>query len=336
MKFKLGINESISNFFKLSAYSKKYSRLDRLPKKIHLFPLSLAISKHYKTGLSSFLRFVKVNQLSSEMIPKNDFLPSITLLIIVAKKDFRTLPVAIKQIIKHSLNPISRLEVITPASEVSECQKIVEGINLKIQFTVSSENDYFSDDIRKYMKVTFGRKYGWALQQFLTVKYVLNSLDLGILALNSDTIILQDQVWLNDDLVQILYQSSELHRPYYKILGRLFPKLDMKMLSHITHHMLFQPELLRIIFERNDIQDTEQLIKSVGEVFDRKQESPFCVEFEPYAQGLHTYFPDRFLLRRFSNASFPTKKDQDKLWNLISHYDSMGIYNSISLHSWNI
>jgi len=76
-----------------------------------LLPLP-ALIKNAPTSFSSFLRFVKVNKIPSSIISYKGELPSISVLLVVAQKDFDKLILCIKQIVKHSLNPISRIEIV--------------------------------------------------------------------------------------------------------------------------------------------------------------------------------------------------------------------------------
>jgi hypothetical protein len=62
-----------------------------------------------------------------------------------------------------------------------------------------------SEKIKEY----FPQKYGWVLQQFLTIEQVINSQFAGVLQINSDTLILKPVLWLDYDENQPLFVSSE-------------------------------------------------------------------------------------------------------------------------------
>jgi hypothetical protein len=277
---------------------------------------------------------VRANQLPSSLIPETSELPSIELLLIVARKDFTSLPLAISKAVKNSLNPISVIRVVTPHDAIVECRRVIKNLELNLPICVDDEDEVFPLDRRLEMKELFGHKYGWGLQQFLTVECVLRSSASGVLALNADTIILRPQVWLNSNFVQILFQSSELHLPYYRVLESVFPNLEIQKLSHVTHHMLFQPDLLREIFRMNGISNTGDLFQRLKIVFEKDQESPFCIEFEPYAQGMRTFFPDKIEVRRFSNIAVSLDTIRAGVPSVVNSFEEESRYNSISLHSW--
>jgi hypothetical protein len=326
---------SCMDYFSLKYFFTKFSRLDLTPRYYHAIPLFGALCKHGVRGWLSFVRFVKANQIPSTLIYGTKQLPAIEILIVVAKKDFITLPIALTSAIKNSLNPVSGIKIVTTSDGLRECKSLIERLELKIPIFIEDEEKVVPANFRTEMRSIFGRKYGWGLQQFLTVESVLNSSSPGVLALNADTILLRPQIWLNSNLNQVLLQSSELHEPYYSVLDLVFPNLLIQKVSHITHHMLFQPDLLREIFRRNGLKSTEDLFHRVKGIFNANEESPFCVEFEPYAQGMRTFFPERFQLRRFSNASIKVGDSMQDTLLVIKSFEDEKKYNSISLHSWN-
>jgi len=329
--FKNNLLSAISMKF----YFRKYSRLTLRPSYFHLPLLIPSLIKNSPTSFRDFVRFLKVNQNSSSIISSNNDLPSISLLLIVAQKDFDKLKLCIDQIVKHSLNPIYKIEIVVPQTDLTSCMKILKQIELKIPIDLFNEDDIININLREKMKLELKHKYGWAIQQLLTLHMVSRSDSYGVLAINADTFILRDQVWLNEKFVQLLFQSPEYHEPYFKIIKKLFPKLNLVSYSHVTHHMLFQPELLRDFFAKNGYNNLEDFMIKVLECFDKSQESPFCIEFEPYAQALHNFYQDRIELRRFSNSNYSITKDSTGITELIEKLDNQNLYNSINFHSWN-
>lgn len=325
----------ILNAISLRFYYRKYSQITSSPNYFHILLLLPSIIKNLPSSFSDFVRFVRVNRISTSIISFSGELPSISVLLIVAQKDFGKLKFCINQLVKHSLNPISEIEIVVPQTDLTSCMKTLEQINSKIPIKLFNEDELISADLREIMKRELRHKYGWAIQQLLTLNMVIRSNSYGVLAVNADTFILRDQVWLNENFVQLLFQSAEYHEPYYQIIKKIFPQLNLVPFSHVTHHMLFQPELLRDFFVKNGYMDLENLMIRVLASFDKSQESPFCIEFEPYAQALHNFYPNRFELRRFSNSSFSIKNDHLGITEMIKELDNKNLYNSINYHSWN-
>jgi hypothetical protein len=147
----------------------------------------------------------------------------IEILVVAAKKDFDTLPYAIRFAIECSQNQIVRVVVVCPAVDISQVyenylQSIVPGVEINFL----PEEDVVPIGIRESLKKNFKLKSGWVLQQFLTVEHCLKSQARGILVVNADTILLRPQSWLDDKNNQILMPSLEFHEPYYDFLNRAF------------------------------------------------------------------------------------------------------------------
>lgn len=318
----------------LRLYFRKYSQIPLRPSYRHLFLLLPSLIKNFPSSFSSVTRFIRVNRISSSIISVDGDLPAISLLIIVAPKDFEKLETCIAKAVKHSLNPISKIEIVVPNNGLTSCLKIVDQIDSHIPIYILNEDEIISAELREKMILELKHKYGWALQQIITLQMVIDSKSHGVLAVNADTFILRNQVWLNKKFVQLLFQSPEFHKPYYKVIKGLFPGLNLIPYSHVTHHMLFQPDLMRDFLAKNNYTDIECIMYRVLMSFDKFQESPFCLEFEPYGQALHHYYPDRFELRRFSNSSFSANEVKIGARQFIEDLDNENIYNSISFHSW--
>jgi hypothetical protein len=332
---KNNLKKGVLSRISLRFYFRQYSQIPSSPRYFHMLLLLPALIKNAPTSFSSFLRFVKVNKIPSSIISYKGELPSISILLVVAQKDFDKLIVCINQIVKHSLNPISKIEIVVPYSQVLSCVKILEHINLEIPLKVLNEDEIIPADLREIMKQGLKHKYGWAIQQLLTLYMVVRSDSDGVLTVDADTLILRDQIWLNEKLVQVLFRSSEYHTPYYQLINKIFPDLELVPYSHVTHHMLFQPQLLRNFLEKSGYLNLEELMIRVLEFMDSTQESPFCIEFEPYAQALHNFYPNTFEIRRFSNSPFSKIEDNLEITTLVAELDNQNVYNSISFHSWN-
>lgn len=335
IKVKNNLKSAVLSRISLRFYFRKYSQIPSSPRYFHILLLLPALIKNIPTSFGSFLRFLKVNRIPSSIISYKGELPSISILLVVAQKDFDKLILCIKQIVKHSLNPISQIEIVVPNSQVASCVKNLEQINLEIPLIVFDEDEIISADLRKNIKQVLKHKYGWAIQQLLILNMVARSDNDGVLAVNADTFILRDQVWLNEKLVQVLFRSSEYHEPYYQLIKKIFPNLHLVPFSHVTHHMLFQPKLLRDFLAMSGYLNLEKLMIQVLSSIDRTQESPFCIEFEPYAQAMHNFYPNRFEIRRFSNTPFSKLKDNIEIAKFVAQLDNKNVYNSVSFHSWN-
>lgn len=275
-----------------------------------------------------FPRVVRALRLSSEPLPTNPNLPQISIFVACIEKDLHLLPQVLKNTIQNSRNPIRKMTVVTPRDTPIDMNNFIS-IGVPVEFV--NEEDVISESIRIKLRERFSGRYGWVLQQLLTITHVMKSDDPGVLVINADTLILRPQVWLLENDVQILMESFEYHKPYYDFLRRF--KLDESNFksSHITHHMLMQPKYLREIYSEfiaDNFQNIEYFVDQIIEFSNPSESSPICVEFELYALGMRTRYSSYIELRKFGNISVDKKTYQE------SHYESFSNFNSISIHSY--
>ena len=264
----------------------------------------------------------------------SDSLPNIEVVINSTDKDFKHLFGVISFAKENSINPINKISVVVPEKSIFKCKQLLVNHPFHKLITVISEDSVLSLEQRQMLKETFKEKYGWILQQFLTLSAVLESNSAGVLQVNSDTYILRPQCWVDERENQVLMVSSEYHKPYYQLLRRLNEKYPVRTQSHITHHMLFQPKILKSILDRCGVQDLTQLIKFVIENYDKNQTSFACIEFELYALGANIYFKNKMTYSKFANLPVEapagyTISELQEYAKLFSPY-----YNSISMHSY--
>jgi hypothetical protein len=257
--------------------------------------------------------------------------PTIEIIINSVKKDFPLLNYVIKYAVMNSLNKVAEVKVIVPPDQIDLCRTFVMTNICKI--SIVSENEFLSKSIREKIYKNFPDRYGWVLQQFITLDFVLKSKVSGVLQVNSDTFLLRPTRWLDSNFKQILSCSPEYHKPYYLLLNKLNPLFKIKTDPHVTHHMLFQPKFLQKILVNCGINNLTQLLEFAIENCE-KDSSPMCVEYELYAHGMLTYFHSKIELLKFGNVS---SNWSHKTTNLVFEKkinELSARYNSISFHSY--
>jgi hypothetical protein len=317
----------------LDSYVTYFSRVDKTPNLFNAFQLVPYFLIRRFQGFALLLRFIKSSNYASEGNLRTQQLPTIELLFISTKKDSSTLVYAIEKARNHSINPVSKVIVIVPEAQLNFFFELLADISIHLSIEIVSEDSEIDTLGRSLIKRTMKDRYGWTLQQFLTVSYCLRSNAAGVLAVNSDTIILRDQVWLDSIGIQILMESYEYNREYYKLLESVNNKFSKLKISHITHHMLFQPKLLQECLDYFNVSNLSEFIELFMNSVNTNSSSPICAEFEPYAQFLRKERPGSIKMLKFSNIGVERNKNGD-LSNLINRFESESHYNSISLHSW--
>ena len=317
----------------LDSYVTHFSRVDRKPSLLNALQLIPYFLIRRFQGFPLLLRFIQSSNHESESIPNSQQVPKIELLFISTKKDSSTLVHAIEKARKHSINPVSKVIVIVPEAQLTFFFELLADISNHLNIEVISEDIEIDAPSRSLIKETMKDRYGWTLQQFLTVSYCLRSNAAGVLAVNSDTIILRDQMWLDASGTQVLMESYEYNRDYYALLEKVNYKLINLRNSHITHHMLFQPKLLNECLNYFNVKNLAGFIQMFMGSVNPNSASPICAEFEPYAQFLRKVRPGSTKMIKFSNIGVERNKRGD-LQDLLNRLENESQYNSISLHSW--
>jgi hypothetical protein len=316
-------------------YTYLFNRFDYKPNIIVLLPylfFSLVKGKHYRKNLIRSYEVNRINSFPEPTTTKNQ--PSIEILVNSTSKDFKYLNTVINRAVANSYNDIAKISITVPKKEINACRILLLENKYKNKIEVKSENDILNDRITNKIKEHFPQRYGWVLQQFLTIEQVINSQFAGVLQVNSDTLILKPFLWLDNNGNQPLFVASEYNFPYYQLLNEINNKFPIETYSHITHHMMFQPRFLQAIMNKSCLNSTEHLLDVVLENYDRSAASPICIEFEFYALGILTYFPENAIISKFSNVSLKLKPSVNNVEfeSIIKKLSKM--YNSVSIHSY--
>ena len=316
-------------------FSKQYRQVGFKPNLLELIKvLLLTIPK--KSDLFDFSTHKQIvrewqgNRHPDNLSNHSGDLPSIEILTVVAGKDLELLTFSITSAIERTLNPVSMATFIIPARDLDACKEIVEDLEIDVEIRIVIEDTLLNEDTRTKLRNRFGQRYGWVLQQLLADSFILKSNSAGVLLLNSDTILMRKAAWLESDGNQKLLVALEYHPPYYKLLNQLIGSREVPSTTHVTHHMLFQPNYFRAIFNNYGISNVESLADWLIANADPNADSPLCVEFELYAQAMLKMHPEKIQLRKFSNISVE-RSDISALKDLYSEYSN---FNSISMHSY--
>lgn len=259
--------------------------------------------------------------------------PEIEILFVSTQKDFSILGSSILGAIKvTSHHPNRKIYVVVPDSEVELANEAVGEIADGIQ--VLAESNYLNREQMLRIRGHFGSRSGWVIQQILKVEHVSRSKSPGVLVVDSDTILLEPREWLSSSEVQILTPSWEWHVPYYDFLaGAGFSINDLKH-SYISHHMLMQPKYMIEAREYVAWENTDDLIDYLVTHSNPKAKSPFCIEFELYAQYMLLKYSEKIKLVKWSNLGIPRNElaVDEQLSQLLPKFQNK--YASISLHSY--
>lgn len=245
--------------------------------------------------------FSDANKLSFGIAPiAGEDYPEIEILFVTTKKDFEILVHSIRaaqEVTSHHLKATA--VVIVPDNEHGEaCDLLLQEFG---DARVLCESDFLTTEQISNIRNRFGQRCGWVIQQLLKVEFVSRSEQVGVLIVDSDTLLLKPRIWLDNNGGQVLTPSWEWHPPYYEFLENAGFEIGSLKQSFVSHHMLMQPRYMRDAREFLDWQDLDFLIKYLILNSDIGAESPFCIEFELYAQFMLKFHPEKITLAKWSN-----------------------------------
>lgn len=259
--------------------------------------------------------------------------PRLEILFVSAAKDFDILVASIAFASKATSHHKSvSYHVIVPRVQIEQCKELLK--DLPFQINIMDEEIFIKDELLLQLRSSFSSRAGWVIQQILKVSFVMNSQAPGVLVIDSDTLLLEPRLWLDREGKQILTPTWEYHSAYYKFLNsrgisRVRPKY-----TFVSHHMLMQPTIFREAFSAAGWKGLDELVMTLVAIPINNEESPFCIEYELYAQYMIIHYPDLIRLEKWSNIGFARngKSMRDIEKEVISNYK--GRYSSVSLHAY--
>ena len=308
-----------------------YRRLDRTAKSLPVLGLLAYAQGHRGIHVWQQARRYR-NDLNLPINPlKTENPPVIDLLFVVAPKDFHTLPLAITSALRHSVNPISKINLITTTPGLKQAMSLMQALLLETPTAIYTEDEIVSSHTRALLKSRFANRYGWILQQILIPTFVSTSSSAGVWVIDADTIMLEDRLLLDEFGNQVLTPSLEYHPPYYRFLtnhgvGRFPPNR-----TFVAHWMLMQPQISQSALAEISCSDGESLARLIVNSAEDSA-APICVDYELYAQFMMENVRDKIRLARWSNLPVPLSVP-GSLSDLETYEHRYRGYSSISIHS---
>jgi hypothetical protein len=268
---------------------------------------------------------------------KNSNMPingSVEIIVVSTSKDFEILKYAVEYAIKACVN-FSALsaKIVVPRKDVEVCQSLIDRTGIPVQ--VINEEDVLNDAIRERIRNFNPNRYGWCLQQFLKIEACLSSKSDYCLLLDSDTILLHPRQWVNIHGKTILMPSEEFHQPYFDFITKLGVPESQNSISFVSHHLVLNRIVLEQLMKRYiGSKSTESLLNKVELLSDRNESSPFCVDFEFYAQFLYTAENSSVFPEKWANLAISRKFAKRILSRVYVTKLASIFWSSISFHSW--
>ena len=286
------------------------------------------------TGFSKYLRYLELSYFPFNPYDSRDQIgPPIEVLFVTTQKDFQVLRNAISFALEATTAHIKvDIVIIVPDHEVDLCRSTLGDFPSLI--SIIPESQYIDEMMRLTIRARFKNRAGWVIQQILKDLYVLSSKSLGVLIIDSDTLLLEKRLWVNNSGQQILLPTWEYHLPYYRFLARRGICKNWPKYTFVSHHMLMQPRILREAFVSAGWKSKEDLLESLVSQSEIEEQSPFCIEYELYGQFIYRNYPHLVKLEKWSNIGRSRDEIDFERIAILIEREYRGKYASLSLHSY--
>jgi hypothetical protein len=322
---------------RLKANFMSFARIDKRPTKpIVLLSAMLTTLGVARTSrkFGFLLRFLYVNSFQFEDKDNDSSTrPSLEILFVAARKDFRSLEHAINGVIETCRREISKIAIIVPDQDLANCEKVVASCTSSgIQIEIVGESSVLEESLTKLIFSRFGARGGWVLQQVLKLEYVRKSPSAGVLIIDADTVMMKNRTWLNSDGNQVLMPSWEYHKPYFDFLSTLAPFKShapfYPKFSFVSHHMLMQPPIVKDIYETCGWDGPKNLVQYLYQLSSKESQSPISIDYELYGHFLFLNYPEKVTLAKWGNTSAKFTEDVsiDILKDRYSHFASVSLH----------
>jgi hypothetical protein len=315
-----------------------FRSFDQIKKKPGILPyfiwLLRGIANKPSRDYSALKRYFFANRRPIKVLWAADELPAIEVFFVSKLEDIQILGLAVNSVVNNSINPISQIVIAVPDNCVQSTREyFFSSINKKI-IEVISENKLVSQSVIELIKQKCPKRYGWILQQVLVASFILSAKSENVLIVDSDTIIIRPQVWINNSKKQILMPTFELHSPYYDFFQHVSTKYPTPRFSFVSHHMLVQASIFREVYEvfGGDIYTALEQAFSFSDLTDN---SPFDLKYEIYAQYLINNYKERVSFVKWANLSCSRRELASVIEGKSTTEEFSSLYNSVSLHHWN-
>jgi hypothetical protein len=167
-----------------------------------------------------------------------------------ARKDIPTLEMCIKSIRRYGKD-VRRIIVVSDEQFSSSAEWFDEKCFPFTREDLALAIFGNEEEARQFIEVSRAN-INWIYQQFLKLyaAFVIPNISSNVLILDSDTVFLRPVSFLHEKRYAFFNPGTEYHLPYFAFMHRAIPGLSRVFSEHsgISHHMLFQKEILEDLF----------------------------------------------------------------------------------------
>jgi hypothetical protein len=319
----------------LDQYFRSFDQIRKRPGILtYLIWLLRGIVNKPSRDYSALKRYFFANRRPTTAMLATDNLPEIEVIFVSKIEDIQILGIAVNLVVNNSINPISRIVIAVPENQVKSTSEYFFKSSNKKLIEVISENQLVPQSAIELIRQRCPERFGWILQQILVASFILSTKSENVLVVDSDTLIIRPQVWIDKSKKQILMPTFELHSPYYDFFQYVSTKYPKPRLSFVSHHMLVQASIFREAYEVFGGNIYVALEKAFS-FSDLSDNSPFDLKYEIYAQYLINNYKNHVTFVKWANLSCSREELASVIDGKSTTEDFASLYNSVSLHHWN-
>ncbi|MBQ3806164.1 MAG: hypothetical protein II844_10250 [Prevotella sp.] len=227
----------------------------------------------------------------------------IDVVIPIIAKDLRILPLCLEGVRHCVANKICKIYIVAP--DQKEIRMFCD--EHKLEFV--DECAVFGYSPKSLNLITAGGldRSGWLFQQFVKLSGNVGTCR-HYLCIDADHVLVYPHVFLTSEGKTVFYQSYEEHLPYYDMIQRLLPGMEISRLSYVDHKMLFDKQKLAKLQQAiSENGGGKPWTEVVLDKIDRSTHAGFS-EFETYGNFVSD---DEKVLRPWLQKRLPYSKIAD-------------------------
>ena len=262
-------------------------------------------------------------------------LPPINGLWLVHPKDFAILPHSLAAVVQHSLNPLAQVTVISPDPDGAReaLAGVMEKAASPMNVVFHADKEYLDPVSVASLDSHFGSSAGWAKQQIIKTLAVTGSGLNSTLIMDSDTVLLQDKVWLFPDFRQLMYSRGFCNFDYFTFLNTWGYKQVDTTKSFVTHHQIVRSNRMKeALGQHLGEADPAILTRAVITAATTLGLTQFSLDYELYGQYMNLHHRRELVMDKYSNSDLPRPRSDQDVQALIDSMRAAGHFNSLSLH----
>lgn len=332
-------------------WGNKYSQVDKCPSKFEFTVIKwlLKVKSTFHPGNSNKIEVGGKDHKSSELWILRKFtaytapvsasqhtytepLSTVSLCWVAHPKDFPILFHSIRSAFLHLQNPVGSVKIITPDSQ--SVNSLLEwGLGQGYSLTVVEDAEYLPECFRRNLVEAFPTHGSWAAQQLIKVAAALENRNSPTLVIDSDTVLLRNIAWMPQRSVQLLHARSFINHRYREFLSDWGIDCQDPLRSFVTHHMLFQPDLLeKAVMTAFGTCEQGEIISRIVESSKKLGFPEFSLDYELYGQVVAAQFPQRIQFEKYSNLGLNRVVDSHGQALAIEKLRKAAKFSSVSFH----